>query len=252
MLASMEDLIPIGQFAAASRLSPKALRLYDENGLLPPARVDPESGYRYYRRLQLRQATMIRLLRRTDMPLADIRAFLADGNRARLEEHERRLVDDLRDRRLILRYLKRRLEEDEMFTVETKSVEAQPYVGRSGRVHVRELEGFLIETMAELKESAEATAPAFAIYHGEVNEDDDGPVEVGVPTAAGDRTLPAGEVAFTVARGEQCLFPSILGAYEAVASWAQENGRELAGSPREVYHQGPGGDEVVEIAWPIR
>ena len=31
----MEDLISIGQFATASRLSPKALRLYDENGLLP-------------------------------------------------------------------------------------------------------------------------------------------------------------------------------------------------------------------------
>ena len=39
----MEDLIPIGQFAAASRLSPKALRLYDENGLLPPARVETPS-----------------------------------------------------------------------------------------------------------------------------------------------------------------------------------------------------------------
>ncbi|CAN5172897.1 hypothetical protein BH09ACT13_BH09ACT13_10710 [soil metagenome] len=37
----MEDLIPIGQFAAASRLLLKALRLYDENGLLPPAEVDP-------------------------------------------------------------------------------------------------------------------------------------------------------------------------------------------------------------------
>ena len=40
-LRAMEDLIPIGQFARASRLSLKALRLYDENGLLPPARVEP-------------------------------------------------------------------------------------------------------------------------------------------------------------------------------------------------------------------
>jgi len=31
-----------------TRLSVKALRLYDENGLLPPAHVDPSSGYRYY------------------------------------------------------------------------------------------------------------------------------------------------------------------------------------------------------------
>ena len=42
----MEDLIPIRSFAAASRLSLRALRLYDENGLLRTAHVDPESGYR--------------------------------------------------------------------------------------------------------------------------------------------------------------------------------------------------------------
>jgi MerR family regulatory protein len=36
----------IGEFARRSRLSPKALRLYDGLGLLPPARVDELSGYR--------------------------------------------------------------------------------------------------------------------------------------------------------------------------------------------------------------
>ncbi len=38
----------IGEFARRSRLSANALRLYDELGLLPPARVDASSGYRYY------------------------------------------------------------------------------------------------------------------------------------------------------------------------------------------------------------
>ena len=37
--------LTIGAFARAARLSPKALRLYDELGLLRPARVDPDSGY---------------------------------------------------------------------------------------------------------------------------------------------------------------------------------------------------------------
>ena len=41
-------LMGIGEFARLSRLSPKALRLYDELGLLPPARVDVDSGYRWY------------------------------------------------------------------------------------------------------------------------------------------------------------------------------------------------------------
>jgi hypothetical protein len=43
-------LLTIGVFAKASRLSPKALRLYDELGLLTPARVDPVTGYRRYAR----------------------------------------------------------------------------------------------------------------------------------------------------------------------------------------------------------
>ncbi|MBP8531818.1 MerR family transcriptional regulator [Streptomyces sp. MK37H] len=67
-------LLTIGAFARASRLSPKALRLYDELGLLPPARVDPYSGYRRYDPAQLERARLVAWLRRLGMPLADIRA----------------------------------------------------------------------------------------------------------------------------------------------------------------------------------
>jgi PPM family protein phosphatase len=66
-------LLTIGAFARAARLTPKALRLYDELGLLPPAAVDPESGYRLYDPDQLGQARLIAQLRRIGMPLADIR-----------------------------------------------------------------------------------------------------------------------------------------------------------------------------------
>ncbi len=45
------DQTSIGEFARRSRLSAKALRLYDELGLLPPARVDEDSGYRICDRL---------------------------------------------------------------------------------------------------------------------------------------------------------------------------------------------------------
>ncbi|HEY5985567.1 MAG TPA: MerR family DNA-binding transcriptional regulator [Streptosporangiaceae bacterium] len=47
------ELLAIGAFARAARLSPKALRLYDELGLLPPACIDPASGYRFYEPAQL-------------------------------------------------------------------------------------------------------------------------------------------------------------------------------------------------------
>ncbi len=66
-------MLTIGEFARASRLSPKALRLYDELGLLTPARVDPVSGYRLYEPGQLEQARLVAWLRRLGMPLARIR-----------------------------------------------------------------------------------------------------------------------------------------------------------------------------------
>ena len=70
-------LMTIGVFARAARLTAKALRLYDEVGLLPPAAVDPESGYRLYDPGQLDQARLIAQLRRVGMPLSDIRAVCA-------------------------------------------------------------------------------------------------------------------------------------------------------------------------------
>jgi PPM family protein phosphatase len=70
------QLLTIGAFARAARLSAKALRLYDELGLLPPAAVDGESGYRYYHPAQLERARLIAWLRRIGMPLARIRLVL--------------------------------------------------------------------------------------------------------------------------------------------------------------------------------
>jgi serine/threonine protein phosphatase PrpC len=69
-------LLTIGEFARAARLSPKALRLYDELGLLRPFRVDEWSGYRYYAPSQLERARLVAWLRRLGMPLAQIGAVV--------------------------------------------------------------------------------------------------------------------------------------------------------------------------------
>ncbi|MFJ2743776.1 MerR family transcriptional regulator [Streptomyces sp. NPDC087440] len=77
MGAADAELWTIGAFARASRLSPKALRLYDELGLLPPVRVDPVTGYRFYAAGQLERARLVAWLRRLGMPLARIREVCA-------------------------------------------------------------------------------------------------------------------------------------------------------------------------------
>ena len=71
------ELLSSGDFARASGLSRKALRLYDELGLLRPAKVDPFTGYRGYEPGQLERARLVAWLRRLGMPLASIRDVCA-------------------------------------------------------------------------------------------------------------------------------------------------------------------------------
>jgi DNA-binding transcriptional MerR regulator len=244
----MEDLVPIGAFAAAARLSQKALRLYDANGLLPPARVDANTGYRYYRLEQVPQGRMIALLRAAGMPLEEIRSFVADPSPERLDAFEAALADELDHRRRVLDYLRWSLapREESMFDVRTKSVSEQRYVSRSTHTRVDGLERFIVGSIDELTREVERAGSPFVLYHGAVNEQDDGPVEVCVPAADGNHVLPAGEVAFTRVPVSHQQFPEILEPYDAIWSWAKQHGRQLDGPAREIYH-----DEQWEIAWPL-
>ncbi|EHM30433.1 MerR family transcriptional regulator [Streptomyces sp. W007] len=76
----------IGEFARLSRLSAKALRRYDELGLLRPALVDPVNGYRYYDPAQVEGARLVAWLRRIGMPLSRIGRIVAlDAGAAAVE-----------------------------------------------------------------------------------------------------------------------------------------------------------------------
>jgi len=78
-------------------LSVPALRHYGEAGVLTPARVDPQTGYRYFRPEQVREGRLIRTLRAIDLSLDDIAAVLDDPDpdqvRAVLLRHRERLSD---------------------------------------------------------------------------------------------------------------------------------------------------------------
>jgi DNA-binding transcriptional MerR regulator len=72
----MKELGP-AEFSAATGLSVKALRLYDERGLLVPARAGQSTGYRRYAEDQIATAGRIALLRRAGIGLAEIERFPA-------------------------------------------------------------------------------------------------------------------------------------------------------------------------------
>jgi DNA-binding transcriptional MerR regulator len=77
-------LLSIGEFAAATQLSQKALRIYDEQRLLPPARIDTATGYRYYSSDQVPLGRLVRTLREMNLSLTDIANVVAtrDGSGA--------------------------------------------------------------------------------------------------------------------------------------------------------------------------
>jgi DNA-binding transcriptional MerR regulator len=101
MSHSEATLIPIGRFAQLAGFTVRALRHYESQGLLEPARVDPDSGYRFYRPEQLGDALRVRLLRGLDMSLADVvqvmRAPDAEPALELLRAHRARVAERLVD-----------------------------------------------------------------------------------------------------------------------------------------------------------
>jgi DNA-binding transcriptional MerR regulator len=182
------DLMSIGEFAKRSRLSPKALRLYDELGVLPPARVDDSSGYRFYEAQQLERARMIASLRQLRVPLSDIKAILGleptlaaerivEFWAAAESEHTARralasyLVDRMSGKRSIMFEVTTREIPDRSILCLKRNVEGQPGAWALGKEFV----GLLRES--RLPRMPGRAGAAFCIYWGEVNEDSDGPIE---------------------------------------------------------------------------
>lgn len=80
MRVENRELLSIGRFALVTGLTAKALRHYDELGLLRPAFVDGDTGYRWYSVEQTHDAVAIRRLRSFELSLEEIGEALRGGN----------------------------------------------------------------------------------------------------------------------------------------------------------------------------
>jgi DNA-binding transcriptional MerR regulator len=85
----------IGEFAAFSDVSIRALRLYDRMGLLRPSQVDAESGYRYYLPDQLQTLNTILSFKKVGFSLKEIKDMISAHlsreaviKRLHLKQHE--------------------------------------------------------------------------------------------------------------------------------------------------------------------
>ncbi|MEU3949415.1 MerR family transcriptional regulator [Streptomyces sp. NPDC029526] len=280
-----EDLLSIGAFAARARLSAKALRLYDRLGLLPPARVDDLTGYRYYRAGQVERARLVALLRQLDMPLARIAEVVDAGDGARAADRLAAYWADVETRvagqRTLAEYLRGRLSgrSSEMygkFVVDTVDVPEQVLITETRHTLADELPAWIGASLDRLVEAAGdcggVTGAPFVAYHAEVSAESDGPAEACVPVSdeaaarrwaqgagaargARVRVEPAHRLARTRVTKAQVAHPQILAAFEAVEEWMAAEGLSASGPCREVYFAdwdaaGPQ-DPVCDVAFPV-
>ena len=176
MNTAANKLVSIGHFAKTTGLSRSTLRFYDEVGLLRPALVDPETGYRYYKRGQTVQAEQIRLLRALEVPLNDIQRVFDAKSPATLQAliaHQRRLVEER-----IAKYQEALVTLDAIkaceilpYQVKTKEVTAQPYLYVRAETSLAKIDEVRSGAFGELysylyEHDLSPTAPGFSGYSG--------------------------------------------------------------------------------------
>jgi DNA-binding transcriptional MerR regulator len=238
----------IGEFAWRSRLSPKALRLYDGLGLLSPARVDQLSGYRYYEGAQLDQARLIATLRQVGVPLTTVKELLAldpadmakqltefwreaETRHAGQRELVTALVDRLTGRSTV------------MYEVSTREMPQRSLLCLKRNVDETGLWALGKEFMALMRDQRlpridGREGAVFSIYWGVVSADSDGPVEWCRPVPAAEAEALAAQVPELTLRVEPAHREAYvdLGPYgqaspawwqladEALRSWAEAQG----------------------------
>jgi len=270
-----EALLSTGEFARRTRLTTKALRVYDRIGLLRPVRVEETNGYRRYGIAQVRTGQLIGLLRGAEVSLADIGFVLGDLTigvdlaAGRLEEILADFEHRHTHRKLLIRHVQASLQEgdDPMFPIQTRNVQSLRVMSIQRRLHAPGIAGFVRESkaiFAEHLDGTEATGPFTLIFHGIVDAESDGPIEavLGCPVdveptdQVGIRTEPSHDEAYTTITKAQWAYPAILAAYDAVACCPEVQARPGSQlSCREVYIAEPGeiGDDQVtcDVAFPL-
>jgi DNA-binding transcriptional MerR regulator len=276
--ATAHGLLPIGRFARISGLSIRMLRRYGRLGLLEPAHVDEDTGYRYYSLTQAREAEAIRRLRALDVPLEEIRVILGsppDVARERLETHRARLEGRGVELRQAVAELTRLIEGKEplvpqkekmvRFEIGIEEVPEQRLLAIREHVHQDEMSTVVPRCIDEVHAHMQEQGLSFAgppicvcpfpDEHGMLD------TEVGWPVAeevAGSgrieaRTLPATRALVMKHVGP---YEVLSNSYRLMSELMEEEGLTSVGDPREHYITDP--DEVADpndyetrIIWPI-
>jgi DNA-binding transcriptional MerR regulator len=263
--------VSIGDFSRMTHLSVKALRYYQDVGLLSPAGVDRETSYRWYDLSQVPAAQVIRRFRDLGMPVERIKAVLSTSDVAERNSlvvaHLRQMESGLERTQQIVASLRALLEESApAIRIEYRSVPELSIASITGVIDASNLATWWLESFAEIdralrQQRITPAGPRGGLFPTELFAEEVGEITLFVPidtpmSPSGNvvlRKLPPVELAIAVHRGslseaDRTFAP--LGAHVLERTTAVE------GSIRE--HYIVTGDDVenenqlmTEIGWPI-
>jgi DNA-binding transcriptional MerR regulator len=270
MRVGNDELLSIGRFAQLTGLTAKALRHYDELGLLRPDYVDDFTGYRWYSLEQARHAVAIRRLRSFELPLDEIaEVLLGDGallrerlavQRARLEGRAvvtERMIDEL----------------DRLLRGEDELVSA-----RRVDYRVQDMPELVLATIHRPARLGELPIPEligetgkWAFGHDRVPgapvaicpADDDGMVDLRVGWPVRGTVEPPAPIELVVCPAGRAVVHAYVGDFIALCDewrllWEslQADGIRPRGEPREHYETSPDevndpSEHVTRLVWPL-
>lgn len=266
-----DKLYRIGMFAGMNHVTVKALRHYDDLGLLKPVHVDEESGYRYYTAGQLPVIHQILVLRNMGFSLEEIKE-IQEGypEREMLIRRKKKLLIEIAEKTAKLAQVESYLSSEKIDTNYHVLVKSLPEViVASMRTRISDY-GALFDVVPPMGQEMErlgciCAEPeyCFSIYHdGEYREED---IDVEICEAVVEKRKDSEMVSFKAIEAVEtaaCIlhkgpyegFPQ---AYAAILRFVEENGYELCGYPRESYIDGAwnkdsADDWLSEIQFPIR
>jgi len=268
----MQLSLAIGDFARATHLSVKTLRHYHETGLLAPAEVDAQTGYRRYRTDQIPTAQVIRRFRALDMPLEEIRLVLAaqdlETRNELISAHLRRMEGSLERTQSAVASLRGLLQHSARSSprIEQRSVDATMAAAIIQVVDVKDALSWYQGAVAELYATLAAqhvpsTGPAGGIFSNALFSNARGEATIFLPCDTSVR--PMGRVLSLVMHQIELATTMHVGphtdidlAYGSLATYVAQHALAIEGPIREYYLVGPHetADATLwrtEIGWPI-
>ena len=256
------DQIPIGRFSVVTRLSLKALRYYDEKGILTPKAKDPFTGYRYYTGDQIALGVKISTLTNLGFTLEETTGILEaedEGDRASVEERLRARLQTTKSEITRLERVATLLAngKDEMLKMTltdpvVKETPALRVISKRAKGEYGPTIGRLIGELMQCLYSPDnqrafvkMVGPIMTIYHDHEMREEDADIEVAIPitgrvtltdTGIEVRNLPPQRVVSLIHKGS---YETIGQAYAKLNEHIMKNGLEYAGPVMDLYLNDP-------------